>query len=231
MYFSWLLSLCLSVFVTVLPVLSRTQLAVLKKYFSVRWGCYLVPAFLIPNRETHLPFLSFSFSSPFYFFELDSLTHFGAWVILVGEPYLWLVKYPFDPKEVDPFGYFSHSNKKNQIFGWFKSHLLHFGDPFACLSCWRRFGVLFYIFFIFIFWLLLGWSGWVGGLEMNRIEEEQTAFEIAVVVPKRNVEEENEDCNCWKVLVDEFTKVGLIFERVQGVADEFIKVLSSTLSP
>lgn len=66
---------------------------------------------------------------------------------------------------------------------------------------------------------------------MNRIEEEQTAFEIAVVVPKRNVEEENEDCNCWKVLVDEFTKVGLIFERVQGVADEFIKVLSSSLSP
>lgn len=66
---------------------------------------------------------------------------------------------------------------------------------------------------------------------MNRIVEEQTAFEIAVVVPKRNVEEENEDCNCWEVLVDEFTKVGLIVERVQGVADEFIKVLSSTLSP
>ncbi|XP_030972736.1 anoctamin-like protein At1g73020 isoform X3 [Quercus lobata] len=59
---------------------------------------------------------------------------------------------------------------------------------------------------------------------MNRIEEEQTAFEIGVVVPKRNVEEENEDCNCLEVLVDEFTKVGLIVERVQGVADEFIKL-------
>ncbi|KAM4110992.1 hypothetical protein ACJW30_05G033900 [Castanea mollissima] len=59
---------------------------------------------------------------------------------------------------------------------------------------------------------------------MNRIEEEQTAFEIAVVVSKRNVEEENEDCNCGEVLVDEFTKVGLIVERVQGVADEFIKL-------
>ncbi|XP_075663864.1 anoctamin-like protein At1g73020 [Castanea sativa] len=59
---------------------------------------------------------------------------------------------------------------------------------------------------------------------MNRIEEEQTAFEIAVVVTKRNVEEENEDCNCGEVLVDEFTKVGLIVERVQGVADEFIKL-------
>ncbi|XP_065617394.1 anoctamin-like protein At1g73020 isoform X2 [Quercus suber] len=61
-------------------------------------------------------------------------------------------------------------------------------------------------------------------MEMNRIEEEQTAFEIGVVVPKRNVEEENEDCNCMEILVDEFTKVGLIVERVQGVADEFIKL-------
>ena len=67
-------------------------------------------------------------------------------------------------------------------------------------------------------------GGWEG-MEMNRIEEEQTAFERGVVVPKRNVEEENEDCNCVEVLVDEFTKVGLIVERVQGFADEFIKVI------
>lgn len=58
---------------------------------------------------------------------------------------------------------------------------------------------------------------------MNGIEEEQTAFEIGVVVPKRN-EEENEDFDCVKVLVDEFRKVGLFVERVQGVADEFIKL-------
>jgi anoctamin-10 len=65
---------------------------------------------------------------------------------------------------------------------------------------------------------------------MNGIEEEQTAFEIGVVVPKRN-EEENEDFDCVKVLVDEFRKVGLFVERVQGVADEFIKVWFSNLSP
>lgn len=59
---------------------------------------------------------------------------------------------------------------------------------------------------------------------MNGHEEEQTAFEIGVVVPKRSANEENEDCDCVGVLVDEFRKAGLIVERVQGIADEFIKV-------
>ncbi|XP_041016007.1 anoctamin-like protein At1g73020 isoform X3 [Juglans microcarpa x Juglans regia] len=59
---------------------------------------------------------------------------------------------------------------------------------------------------------------------MNVPEEEQTAFEIGVVVPKRSANEENEDCDCVGVLVDEFRKAGLIVERVQGIADEFIKL-------
>ncbi|KAG2728877.1 hypothetical protein I3760_01G224200 [Carya illinoinensis] len=59
---------------------------------------------------------------------------------------------------------------------------------------------------------------------MNGHEEEQTAFEIGVVVPKRSANEENEDCDCVGVLVDEFRKAGLIVERVQGIADEFIKL-------
>lgn len=61
-------------------------------------------------------------------------------------------------------------------------------------------------------------------LEMNGHEEEETAFEIGVVVPKRNLKDENEGWDCVEVLVDEFRKVGLIVERVQGIADEFIKV-------
>lgn len=65
------------------------------------------------------------------------------------------------------------------------------------------------------------------GLEMNVLEEEQTAFEIGVVVPKRNVkaEEDEEACDCVEVLVNEFRKVGLVVETVPGVVDEFIKVL------
>ncbi|KAE7999143.1 hypothetical protein FH972_003612 [Carpinus fangiana] len=59
---------------------------------------------------------------------------------------------------------------------------------------------------------------------MNGIEEEQTTFEIGVVVPKRNLKDENEGCECVDVLLEEFRKVGLIVERVQGIADEFIKL-------
>lgn len=59
---------------------------------------------------------------------------------------------------------------------------------------------------------------------MNGHEEEQTPFEIGVVVPKRNAKEESEASDCVEVLVDEFRNVGLIVERVQGIADEFIKV-------
>ncbi|KAB1218457.1 hypothetical protein CJ030_MR3G026337 [Morella rubra] len=59
---------------------------------------------------------------------------------------------------------------------------------------------------------------------MNGHEEEQTPFEIGVVVPKRNAKEESEASDCVEVLVDEFRNVGLIVERVQGIADEFIKL-------
>lgn len=66
-----------------------------------------------------------------------------------------------------------------------------------------------------LFFLVLGQVG----LEMDVLEE-QPAFEIGVVVPKRSVKAED----CVEVLVNEFKKVGLIVERVLGVADEFIKV-------
>ncbi|XP_059640656.1 anoctamin-like protein At1g73020 [Cornus florida] len=55
-------------------------------------------------------------------------------------------------------------------------------------------------------------------------EEEQTAFEIVVVVPKRTVKEGDESCDCVEVLVEEFRKVGLIVDRVFGLQDEFIKL-------
>lgn len=64
----------------------------------------------------------------------------------------------------------------------------------------------------------------LGGLEMNVVEEEESAFEIGVVVPKRNVKAEEEDY-CVEVLVNEFKNVGFIVERVPGVVDDFIKVL------
>lgn len=63
-----------------------------------------------------------------------------------------------------------------------------------------------------------------GGQEMNAVEEEQTAFEIGVVVPKRNVKEEDKTSDCVEVLVEEFRNLGLVVERVHGVVDEFIKV-------
>lgn len=69
------------------------------------------------------------------------------------------------------------------------------------------------------------------GLEMNEHEKEtnghekeELIFEIAVVIPKRIVQEKDEGHDCVDVLVEEFTKVGLIVEKVLGVGDEFIKV-------
>lgn len=61
-------------------------------------------------------------------------------------------------------------------------------------------------------------------LEMNADGAEQVFFEIAVVVPKRNHEHENEIYDCVEVLVDEFMKMGLKVERVHGMTEEFIKV-------
>lgn len=57
-------------------------------------------------------------------------------------------------------------------------------------------------------------------------EEEQTVFEIGVVVPRRVLEKGDESCGCVEVLVEEFTKAGLIVDRVLGIQEEFIKVQS-----
>lgn len=60
----------------------------------------------------------------------------------------------------------------------------------------------------------------------QQADEEQTAFEIGVVVPKRVVKPGDECYNCVEVLVNEFNKVGLIVDRVIGMQYEFIKVQS-----
>ncbi|KAL5757634.1 hypothetical protein ACOSP7_020245 [Xanthoceras sorbifolium] len=59
---------------------------------------------------------------------------------------------------------------------------------------------------------------------MNGHGEEQIVFEIGVVVPKSNVTEEKETCDCVETLVAEFRKVGLIVQRVSGLSDEFLKL-------
>lgn len=43
-------------------------------------------------------------------------------------------------------------------------------------------------------------------------EEQQIAFEIYVVVAMRNVEEEDENCDCIEFLMKELRNVGLIVE-------------------
>ncbi|KAI3951207.1 hypothetical protein MKW92_052935, partial [Papaver armeniacum] len=60
---------------------------------------------------------------------------------------------------------------------------------------------------------------------MNGHGEEQTGFEIGIVVSKKNLKEERVDYeeDCVDVLVSEMKKVGLIVERVVGLAEEFIK--------
>ncbi|KAL6288496.1 hypothetical protein ACE6H2_006006 [Prunus campanulata] len=64
---------------------------------------------------------------------------------------------------------------------------------------------------------------------MNVLEE-QTAFEIGVVVPKRDVKEEDKASDCVEMLVDEFRNLGLVVERVHGVVDEFRKVCVSNFA-
>lgn len=59
---------------------------------------------------------------------------------------------------------------------------------------------------------------------MNGVPEDLIVYEIAVVVPKRNLNEENKGYDCVEVLVNEFRNVGLIVERVLGLSDEFIKL-------
>ncbi|KAI4355543.1 hypothetical protein L6164_004304 [Bauhinia variegata] len=59
---------------------------------------------------------------------------------------------------------------------------------------------------------------------MNEPENEEPAFEIAVVVSRSVEQEKDEESDCVKVLVDEFQKVGFKVDRVLGLADEFIKL-------
>ncbi|KAM7254536.1 hypothetical protein ACFE04_003916 [Oxalis oulophora] len=57
-------------------------------------------------------------------------------------------------------------------------------------------------------------------------ENEDVVFEIALAVPKRNPEEQDDDCHCIKVLVDELRNKGLVHDRIKGVTDDFIKAMA-----
>lgn len=57
--------------------------------------------------------------------------------------------------------------------------------------------------------------------------EEETAFEIGVVLPKSSgnyKHGDNKSSDCIEVLVEEFRKAGLIVDRVVGLQNEFIRV-------
>ncbi|KAG6575489.1 Anoctamin-like protein, partial [Cucurbita argyrosperma subsp. sororia] len=54
--------------------------------------------------------------------------------------------------------------------------------------------------------------------------EEQTVFEVCLVVPKRKTKKEDATCDCVEVLENSFRKVGFIVERIDGVTDEFMKL-------
>ena len=53
---------------------------------------------------------------------------------------------------------------------------------------------------------------------------ELTAFELAIVVPKREEKDECSKDDCVERLVGVLEKAGMIIERVEGISDEFIKV-------
>lgn len=55
-------------------------------------------------------------------------------------------------------------------------------------------------------------------------EEEQPAFEIGLVIPKRDEKKEIDNEDCVDVLAAEFRKMGLIVERVVGLQNEFLKL-------
>ncbi|KAG5380903.1 hypothetical protein IGI04_028745 [Brassica rapa subsp. trilocularis] len=57
----------------------------------------------------------------------------------------------------------------------------------------------------------------------GRNGEERIVHEVAIVVPKR-VREEEEEGDCVEVLVSELKKRGMVVDRVVGLADEFLKV-------
>lgn len=57
--------------------------------------------------------------------------------------------------------------------------------------------------------------------------EEMSAFEVAIVVPKRKEKEGDGGggaLDCVEFLVKELERAGLIVEIVNGISDEFIKV-------
>ncbi|KAF8089371.1 hypothetical protein N665_0508s0018 [Sinapis alba] len=54
--------------------------------------------------------------------------------------------------------------------------------------------------------------------------EERLVHEVAMVVPKRTREEEEEEGDCVEVLVTELKKRGMVVDRVVGLADEFLKI-------
>lgn len=54
--------------------------------------------------------------------------------------------------------------------------------------------------------------------------KERIVHEVAMVVPKRIREEEEEEGDCVEVLVTELKKRGMVVDRVVGLADEFLKV-------
>ncbi|KAF2608865.1 hypothetical protein F2Q68_00046347 [Brassica cretica] len=57
----------------------------------------------------------------------------------------------------------------------------------------------------------------------GRNGEERIVHEVAIVVPKRAREEEEEG-DCVEALVSELKKRGMVVDRVVGLADEFLKV-------
>ncbi|KAF3523029.1 hypothetical protein F2Q69_00051497, partial [Brassica cretica] len=57
----------------------------------------------------------------------------------------------------------------------------------------------------------------------GRNGEERIVHEVAIVVPKR-VREVEEEGDCVEVLVSELKKRGMVVDRVVGLADEFLKV-------
>lgn len=65
----------------------------------------------------------------------------------------------------------------------------------------------------------------------NGSGEEISAFEVAIVVPKKREEMDGGDggLNCVEFLVKELERAGLVVERVSGISDEFIKVCSCLL--
>lgn len=59
---------------------------------------------------------------------------------------------------------------------------------------------------------------------MGKIEDENSAFEVAIVVPKRKEDGACESRDCVEYLVERLERNGLIVERVNGISDEFIKL-------